>query len=394
MVTRFRQLVGFRMSSIVPKVIALFVLSILCACSNQSSTDNNNQIITDPSTILTSNPTATQLHPLISATASVELPTLPAVVGTTELPIVLACDSSKLCQLTRSPVSWAQWSTTGDQLFYRLKNSNEFWKFNLENDVATLLSPEQVALFLATPDYMLKVPENIEPHDYAFSPSREKVIYAQKRPLTLPPVLDSDGEGQGPQEIKYDLYVLEMGDEISIHLGYIDGLLDDFIWLPNEQSVLIQTNAQLSGKASIWVANLNSEQLIPLVPVKQGQSEATFEALSLDGDSILYRQSTTLYLKHLTDDSEEEIPIATFGRAYYWFLPTNKLLIVDDFDQPLDFQVAIFDLDTRKLCQISQQILRIHSVELSPNYDYLAIRWAETLELYVLPVYPVCDQEN
>ncbi|OQA22085.1 MAG: hypothetical protein BWY63_00992 [Chloroflexi bacterium ADurb.Bin360] len=319
---------------------------------------------------------------------------MPAVVGTTELPIVLACDSSKLCQLTRSPVSWAQWSTTGDQLFYRLKNSNEFWKFNLENDVATLLSPEQVALFLATPDYMLKVPENIEPHDYAFSPSREKVIYAQKRPLTLPPVLDSDGEGQGPQEIKYDLYVLEMGDEISIHLGYIDGLLDDFIWLPNEQSVLIQTNAQLSGKASIWVANLNSEQLIPLVPVKQGQSEATFEALSLDGDSILYRQSTTLYLKHLTDDSEEEIPIATFGRAYYWFLPTNKLLIVDDFDQPLDFQVAIFDLDTRKLCQISQQILRIHSVELSPNYDYLAIRWAETLELYVLPVYPVCDQEN
>lgn len=395
MITKFRWLSGFRALCVASKTVVLLVVLMLFACSIKLDTDTRNEQIVKTSPIIpTPSSTATQLYPLNSPTTSTGLPTLTVTIKPTELPAGFACDSSKLYQITKSPVSWLQWLPTGNQLFYKLKNGNEYWKFNFEDHTATLLPPEQAISFLVTPEHTFRIPENAKLHEYALSPSGTKIIYAQRQYLTSTSPPDPSGEGPGPQESEYDLFVLETDNEPLIHLGHIDGLLDSFIWLPSEESILIQTNARLPGTASIWLADLNNHQLIPLVLAKQGESEATFEALSPDGNLILYRRSTTLHLKHLIDGTEEEIPVATFRRAYYWFLPMNKLLIVDDFDQPLDFQTAIFYLDTNKLCQTSQQILRIHSVELSPDYNYLAIRWEKTLELYVLPVCNVCDQEQ
>lgn len=394
MSTKFRELMAFH-TLLARQLIFLSILLVLGACGIKPAVSNNDnaQIVVTPPAIMTSSSAATESLSLVSPPILTELPTLAVTIKPTESPTSLTCDSSELYRITKTPVSWLQWSATGKQLFYKLKNSGEYWELNTENNTTTPLSQEQVISLLVTPDNnTFNVPKSIQPHEYALSPSRRKVIYAQRQDLTSTPTPDSSGESQGPLEIRYDLFILETENGNLALLGDIDGLISNLVWFPNEEGVLIQTSARLPGTASIWLADLRNQQLVPLVLVKQGEPEAAFEALSPDGNSILYRRSTTLYVIHLVDGSEEEVPLATFGRAYYWFLSANKLLIVDDFDLPLDFQVAVFDLDTKELCRISQQTLQIHSVELSPNYDYLAIQWDKTLELYILPLCPVCDQ--
>lgn len=374
MMVKSQQINGFYLLRL---MLAGLVLSLLYACHAQVETE----VIPLQTAVLPS-----PISPTVTMAIS------PTFIATPTGPVESACRVPQLHQITTRPVSWLQWSATGEQLYYKLRDSDEYWDFSFEDNTVTPISREQRALLFGESGAVpFEVPDDIKEHEQMVSPSRKRIVFAQRQYLSPTPTAGT-GEGSGPTEIHYDIFFLKRDEDTPIHLGQIDGLFDSFTWFPDEKRVLILTSHKLPGTAYVWLADLGSSELVPLLLVGQGQAEIEFEALSPDGNTILFARHPGLYLYDLANGIERETPVpSVVGRAYYWFLSANRLLIVDDFDRPLDFRVAIFDLESYELRQIYEPTLDIHSVELSPNRKYLAIRWDETLQLYVFPVGDMCD---
>jgi len=359
-------------------MLAGLVLSLLYACRAQVEIE----VIPLRTAVLPS-----PISPTVTMTIS------PTFITTPTGMVESACGVPQLHQITTRPVSWLQWSATGEQLYYKLRDSDEYWLFRPEDNAVTPISQEQRGLLLLGESgaVSFEIPDDIKEHEQMVSPSGKRIVFAQRQCLSPTPTA-APGEGSGPIEILYDIFFLERDEDTPIHLGQIDGLVDSFAWFPDEKHVLILTSHKLPGTAYVWLADLGNSELAPLFLVRQGQPEIEFEALSPDGDTILFARHPGLYLYDLASGIEREISVPSgVGRAYYWFLSANRLLIVDDFDRPLDFLVAVFDLESYELHQIYEPTLNIHSVELSPNRKYLAIRWDETLQLYVFSVGDMCD---
>jgi hypothetical protein len=249
----------------------------------------------------------------------------------------------------------------------------------------TLLSSEEALGLLENDESgAFPLPDDAEAHCVA--PSGERVIFARKQSLALTPT-PGPGEAWGLPIPKYDIYVLERGDAHPQLVGQVDGLVKHLIWLAGEDAALVQVSDRLPNKATLWIASLNDQTVKPLLPVAAGEPSITFQALSPSGESILYSKGTALYVYQLESGVTRQVDIPPlFGRAYYWFLSEQTLLIVDDLNKPLDFEVFIFDLEQGQVCRHYSQILRIHSIQLSPDRRYLALRWDETDRLYLFPI--------
>lgn len=225
------------------------------------------------------------------------------------------------------------------------------------------------------------------PIEQMISPSGEKVIFAQERHLGPIPTPDTVGEGSGSRETRSDLFVME-GDMVSPrYLGQIDSLVERFTWFPDEERVLISTDPRYPGTSSTWIVDLDSREFMPLFPCDDWKL-----ALSPDGTQLLYRAGDVLTLRDLASGQERELPVPFMGgRVYYWFVSTDRLLVINHFGgRTPDHRVSMFNLQSNKLCQVYDLPLQIESVALSPNHDYLAIQWMDTRLLYVLPI---CDEK-
>jgi len=294
--------------------------------------------------------------------------------------------SESIYQITKKAVSWLLWAKTDNHLYYCLKDNDECWRLSLDDGAVDPILREQLTIIAEHPvTISLAIPDDIPEYRQSVAPSGTQAVFVEERFLSPTPT-PSEGEGEG-MDIHYDLFAIKNESLTPIYLGRIDGSVDGFKWLPDERKVLITTNPRQSGTASLWIADLDKHELSPLFIVEAGVDEAIFVALSPGGDRILYQQSSNLCLYNIQDHTTRNIVVPPIlGRVYCWFLSETQLLIVSDFEEALDFEVAVYDLHSEQLRQISDQILHIHSIELSPDHKYLAVRWAETLALYVLPI--------
>lgn len=353
--------------------LAIMML-VFCAGCTQPQTQNKPTQIPEQQITLTPNLDVT--------------PTSTTNVATAE---PSACDNlpQGVYQITQETVAWSMWSETDSHLYYRLKDSDEYLQFNLEDKSTVTVSKEQLPLD-AHPISRL-IPDEVQEHLQSISPSGNIAIFAEKEYLGPTAIPNSEGESWVGTDIQYNFFVLGEENPTPTYLGSIDGSVDSFQWIPSEKEMLIHTNARDSGTASLWLADLDNHILEPVFIVEEGKSPPWFEALSPSGDLILYEQTSNIYIYNRATGGTKELALPEIsGIAYYWFLSEQELLIVDDFEEPLDFKMAHYDLQTEQLHPISEQNLQIYSVELSPEHNYLSVRWSRTQALYVFSLNSDC----
>lgn len=360
-------------------VVAIVMLVVLVSCHPQGGlTVNSLSPVGTPSP--NSAPTITAIARLSPMTPVLT----PSVTPTGSLSLPL-CSDRPLVQVTRERVSWMQWSAAGALLFYRLGNSEEYRAFDPIGCTVIPVLPQEIPLppFNGSGWTSFHLPEGVHEHQQQVSPSGEWIIFTQERNL-LPTPTPGVGEGWGYLEIESDVFLLARGDEEPIYLGTMAAVTKDFVWTPDEQAVLLVVEERLPHTGYLWLADLEDQDLRLLFPAGPENPSIGFGALSPNGYHFVYDTEYDLYLYDLQTGSQQRLPISAFGLDYYWFLSEHELLIANDFDSTLDYQVEMYDLESDQLCHIYQGSLRIHSAALSADRRYLAVRWLQTDELYVL----------
>lgn len=302
-------------------------------------------------------------------------------------PTAVSCHTGHLYQITASPVIWLQWAADASRLFYRLQESGDYWAFDTEYCTQTRLTPQQLPGEISKDPARIgfQLPEDLRPFQWSIAPSGTSIVFflpaAPSKTSTPGPGVEA-GEGS---ELKHDIFLLEKHSNQPTYLGSVTGFIDDLVWFSDASAALISMG-RVPGEAYLWIAEIENQALLPVIPVSEDFSGFQFRALSPDGEKFLYSQETALFLYDLSQHTAQKLPLEVLGRGYHWFLSPDTLLIVDDFDTPLDFVVAIYDLRTAALRRIYETPLRIHSVALSPDRQYLTIRGDLTLDLFLLPI--------
>ncbi len=302
-------------------------------------------------------------------------------------PTVASCNTSDLYEVTTSPVIWLQWAADASRLFYRLQESGDYWAFDPEYCTQTRLTPQQRPREISEDPAQVgfELPEDLRPFQWSIAPSRASVVFFQSEapPKTATPGPGVEvGEGL---ELKNNIFFLEKPSDQPTYLGSITGFIDDLVWFSDGSAVVISMG-RVPGEAYLWSVDIENQVLLPVIPASEDFLGFQFRALSPHGERLLYSQEAALFLYDLQQHTAQKLPLELSGRDYHWFLSPDTLLIVDDFDTPLDFVVASYDLQNATLRRIYETPLRIHSVTLSPDKQYLAIRWDLTLDLFVLPL--------
>ena len=301
-------------------------------------------------------------------------------IDTSDVPVGDGCE---LVPITTESITWMQWSASGTSLFYQLDGDPDYWEFRFDSASSRLVSEDWADSAISDPgkiQYALHA--GTTGNEWQASPTGEKIVYAETELIGLP--TPSDGEGTGPTAVRANICILTESALESECVGSVDGLVDGFIWFPDEGRFLVITGGRLWGSAYVWLADLDRHTLEPLLQVKSGENEAVFEGLSPEGSALLYSKGMQLLLLDLASGVERQLAVLTdHGRAYYWFLSENRLLMVDDFEGNLEFQVQVLDLTSDTLCRLPELHLRIHSIDISPNREYLIIQWEDTRELFL-----------
>ncbi len=285
---------------------------------------------------------------------------------------------SELVQVTTHAASLLGWSDNG-MLFYRLEEDTSVWAFDPAGQISTQVSAATVPI---TPEPPLEISRQITGNDQVkmvLAPSGDRAIYGVELSLVTSPTLSNEGIPSGTPPIVYDLYLVETGRSTPTYLGRIDGVVNEFAWLPDEAQVLVTTIPQLPGSGYAWLADISTYSLLPFISTEPGGPIVPLGGLSPDGERVLcevhYPGPPHLCLKDIADGTETRIfSVDPNSRYYFWWSSdSERLIVVDDIDRPLIFSAYVLDLQADELYPASSLTFTVAEIALSPDQTRLAI---------------------
>ncbi len=307
----------------------------------------------------------------------------PTAVTATSAP---ACEAEGLRAVTSEETRSVRWSADGARLYYVTGSEGAtWWAYDPLTCTSAQVARSEVPGSPALDAEGFAIPPEAEEHDLSRSPSGNRMLFAEELILSPTPT-PHDGEGWGERDVTYDLYLLDKGQEPPTFVGSIDGSIREVIWRPGERSVLIAPFGQMPGSAYLWLADLEERRVEALFPAEPGRPESLFVALAPGGDRFLFKRHGDVYLYDLAARTEEHVPLTLKGSTYVFFLSPDRLLLLDDVEKPLHFQLLAYHVPTSELRRISEEELRIYDAALSPKGDYLAILHEKTRALDLLPL--------
>ena len=297
-------------------------------------------------------------------------------------------------QVTPEQVLWARWSSVGERILFRVAGNSAYWAYRLDTRAVEPATTELIRD--AAPDIAVPLPAGLpaglRPNGWKISPSGRKTVFIGAEEVPSAP---ADWEGEwwpDPDKTWFTVCVLDETTAVRTCMAAENGLVDTFVWLPDEQSFLVVTTPRLPGTAYLWMGVLGRQKLEPLLLQEPDKPQAVFEGVSPTGDAILYHNGTELVLLDLASRVERAVALLPNpGRWYSWFLSDTSLLWIDDFDTPLDFYIHTVDLETGQQCRLFEKPMRVDRIALSPDGKHLLIIWEDTRELYVYRLCAPCS---
>ena len=271
-----------------------------------------------------------------------------------------------------------RWSEDGESFYFR--SGNNTWQYSIISQELTPIPSSEVVVTPTPSDIeqrfetILAETPTIRPGYFSLSPSRKKLIYWSDPNILKTPTMTPDPDPitiDGYDAATFDereIFLLQEGVFKPIYIGKIKGAIQEGYWLPGEDRVILKM-LDFSLYYFLWVVDIPSRSLIPLISTEDVSGARKFSLLDIspDGNWIIYQAN---HVSIMNINAREIRPLYAIPHIYraFW-LPDGKRILAQDIDSQDTFSLLLYELDTQNIIRIAFGLPCSGSIELIHVYE-------------------------